>query len=100
MHAPSYDNVDADILQYRQFSDALYEFGDGMYPNEAEVYHNLDWKQEYWGPAERYGRLLNIKDEWDPENIFTCHHCVGSDREYTFHELPPLDESHSCRCAA
>ena len=28
---------------------------------------------------DRYNRLLTVKQLWDPDNLFWCHHCVGSD---------------------
>ena len=34
---------------------------------------------EYWGTMDRYNRLLRVKQQWDPDNLFWCHHCVGSD---------------------
>ena len=34
---------------------------------------------EYWGSMDRYNRLLRVKQRWDPDNLFWCHHCVGSD---------------------
>jgi hypothetical protein len=32
----------------------------------------------YWG-AEKYPRLLRIKYEYDPEGLFVCRHCAGSE---------------------
>ena len=54
----------------------LISFGRGSYLNEASAYLP-DWKTAYWGG--HYDELLRIKLIWDPSNIFTCHHCVGSD---------------------
>ena len=54
----------------------LTKFGRGTYLNEASPYLP-DWKTAYWGG--HYDKLLMIKKAWDPDNIFTCHHCVGSD---------------------
>ena len=33
--------------------------------------------QHQWG--EQYPRLLEIKRRLDPQGIFLCHHCVGSE---------------------
>lgn len=54
----------------------LIKFGNGSYFNNPSVYLP-DWKTAYWGG--HYDRLLAIKKAWDPNNVFTCHHCVGSD---------------------
>lgn len=51
--------------------------GQGAYANEAS-YFTEDWQQEFWG--ENYPRLLAIKREVDPENLFRVHHGVGSER--------------------
>ena len=59
------------------FGRRLRRFGNGEYPNEGDD-NNPDWKRDYWG-EENYKRLLAIKLKYDPENFFTCHHCVGSD---------------------
>jgi len=51
--------------------------GAGTYLNEAD-YFEPDWQQEFWGPS--YERLSQIKRKYDPEDLFFCHHCVGSER--------------------
>ena len=65
-----YTNIAEDLTKQ------LIKFGRGTYLNEASPYLP-DWKTAYWGG--HYDRLLAIKNVWDPDNIFTCHHCVGSD---------------------
>jgi len=50
--------------------------GAGSYVNEAD-YFEPDWQNSFWGV--NYPRLLSIKQKYDPHNIFTCHHCVGSE---------------------
>lgn len=47
----------------------------GTYGNEAD-YFLEDWQKNLWG--NHYPRLLEIKQKYDPEHIFSCHHCVGS----------------------
>lgn len=47
-----------------------------MYVNEAWK-DNPYWQDDFWGP--NYERLLSVKLRFDPENFFTCHHCVGSE---------------------
>jgi hypothetical protein len=49
----------------------------GTYVNETD-YFEPNWQQEFWG--ENYKRLLEIKRKYDPEDLFFCHHCVGSER--------------------
>lgn len=52
--------------------------GTGAYVNEAD-YFEPDWQQSFWG--EHYGRLLDIKHRYDPDGLFWCHHCVGSENQ-------------------
>jgi FAD/FMN-containing dehydrogenase len=49
--------------------------GGGAYVNEAD-YFEPDWQRSFWG--DNYGRLLDVKHKYDPDGLFTCHHCVGS----------------------
>jgi FAD/FMN-containing dehydrogenase len=49
----------------------------GSYVNETD-YFEPDWQRSLWGA--HYARLLAIKRRYDPTNVFTCHHCVGSER--------------------
>jgi len=46
------------------------------YPNEAD-YHETGWQALGWGP--NYPRLLEIKRKYDPNNLFSVHHGVGSE---------------------
>jgi FAD/FMN-containing dehydrogenase len=48
----------------------------GSYVNETD-YFEPDWQRSFWG--DNYPRLLAIKRAYDPANLFTCHHCVGSE---------------------
>ena len=50
--------------------------GAGSYVNETD-YFEPNWQQEFWGA--NYERLLQIKRKYDPEGLFYCHHCVGSE---------------------
>lgn len=47
----------------------------GTYINECD-YFEQNWQQDFWG--EHYPRLLEIKQKYDPDNFFKCHHSVGS----------------------
>ncbi|API86481.1 FAD-binding protein [Francisella uliginis] len=48
----------------------------GTYANEAD-YFQKDWQKVFWG--DNYSHLLNIKNKYDPQGLFYCHHCVGSE---------------------
>ncbi|MGH9885359.1 MAG: BBE domain-containing protein, partial [bacterium] len=48
----------------------------GSYVNETD-YFEPSWQTEFWG--DNYPRLLAIKRKYDPNNLFVCHHCVGSE---------------------
>jgi len=50
--------------------------GAGTYAAEAD-YFEPDWQQAFWGP--NYDRLLSIKRQVDPDNLFRVHHGVGSE---------------------
>jgi hypothetical protein len=63
--------------------------------------HNFakdDWKERYWGGIETYNRLLNVKNVYDPYNIFTCYHCIGYDYDFYGPE-PALCGTSSCSCS-
>jgi len=49
----------------------------GAYVNEASKYQP-DWQATFWG--ENYERLLKIKRAVDPDDVFWCVPCVGSER--------------------
>ncbi|MGD9591084.1 MAG: FAD-binding protein [Candidatus Berkiella sp.] len=49
----------------------------GSYANEAD-YFQKDWQNEFWGT--NYSKLYDIKQKYDPEGLFYCHHCVGSEQ--------------------
>ena len=51
--------------------------GAGAYFNEAD-YFEPGWQEQFWG-IDNYNKLLNIKSAWDPEGLFTCYNCVGSE---------------------
>jgi len=53
-----------------------YELGSGAYFGESALVME-DWKQRYWG--DNYDDLLAVKRQYDPDNLFWCHNCVGSD---------------------
>lgn len=61
--------------------------GSGSYLNEADRLEP-DWQQSFWG--NKYARLLEIKKELDPRDIFWAHNAVGSEgwRVESFDGLP------------
>ena len=48
----------------------------GAYLNEADK-EEENWQDSFWG--ENYGRLSQIKKKWDPDGVFWCRPCVGSE---------------------
>ena len=66
--------------------------GSGAYFNQAE-HHKKDWQESFWG-MENYKKLLGIKLKWDPDHLFYCHNCVGSE---FFEEGGMCLRSHSVR---
>ena len=48
----------------------------GTYVNETD-YFLPQWQQAFWG--KNYEKLLAIKKKYDPDGLFYCHHCVGSE---------------------
>lgn len=59
--------------------------GAGSYLNEADI-NEPNWQQSFFGT--HYDRLKAIKNKVDPNHLFICHHCVGSE---------DWDESLNCR---
>ena len=68
------------IKAMRGYGDKMYTIGEGIFISEPDE-DNDNWKEEYWGPGENYDRLLRTKQKYDPDQMFWCHHCVGSDLE-------------------
>jgi FAD/FMN-containing dehydrogenase len=48
----------------------------GSYVNETDWFEP-EWQRSFWGG--NYPRLAEIKRKYDPEGLFYCHHCVGSE---------------------
>merc|ERR1719445_27060 len=66
------------VTGFNETDMSYYALGENSYFSESAYIHAGDsWKQRYWGT--NYDKLLAIKKKWDPENIFWCRHCVGSD---------------------
>ena len=50
----------------------------GSYMNEADP-NEANWQQKFFGTIEIYNQLKSIKNTVDPNGIFVCEKCVGSD---------------------
>ncbi|KAH9877787.1 Zinc finger E-box-binding homeobox 1 [Plenodomus biglobosus] len=50
--------------------------GSGAYVNEAD-WRDPNWQDNFWG--ENYGKLVSIKEKWDPEDLFYTTVGVGSE---------------------
>jgi hypothetical protein len=48
------------------------------YMNEGSP-NEPDWQQKFFGSMEIYNRLKSIKNAVDPNGLFVCKNCVGSD---------------------
>jgi hypothetical protein len=48
----------------------------GAYVNECDYFLD-DWQRAFWGT--NYPRLDRIKRRYDPDDLFTVHHGVGSE---------------------
>jgi FAD/FMN-containing dehydrogenase len=51
--------------------------GAGAYVSESN-YFQPDWERAYWGA--NHARLAAVKQQYDPDGLFTVHHGVGSER--------------------
>lgn len=51
--------------------------GSGSYLNEIDAEYRGDWKKELYGI--NYGRLLGVKNKYDPDHLLYAHFGVGSD---------------------
>lgn len=41
-------------------------------------YDDREFQLSHWGD-EVYTKLLAVKRKYDPDGLFICHHCVGSE---------------------
>ena len=48
----------------------------GAYISESDP-TTTDWQQTFW--ADKYPTLLATKEKWDPDGVFFCIPCVGSE---------------------
>eukprot|EP01084_Bolivina_argentea_P189040 325228_1 len=74
----SQEIVDNAVAFSNKYEMKLREYGMGIYSNEENPQcYDCDWKQQFWG--SHYNKLLKVKKRWDPNQVFWCSHCVGSD---------------------
>eukprot|EP00040_Diaphanoeca_grandis_P016456 m.84873 g.84873 ORF g.84873 m.84873 type:complete len:1140 (-) comp25818_c2_seq1:55-3474(-) len=58
-----------------ELNETLYTLSNYSYFSESPYYmHN--WGDRYWG-SENFAQLQDVKQKYDPLNIFWCHHCIG-----------------------
>lgn len=50
----------------------------GAYMNEADS-NEVHWQEKFFGSQEHYQRLKTIKQRVDPQGLFVCRRCVGSE---------------------
>ena len=81
------DNTSSDIRKYavsimNDFAErVLKKYSKWVYWNEPQHdFQSDDWKERYWGGMDNYNRLLAVKKQVDPGNVFTCYHCIGYER--------------------
>ncbi|CAE6494697.1 unnamed protein product [Rhizoctonia solani] len=68
--------VKQDVTSVTQQLGALGGLDEAAYFNEADP-GEPQWKRAFFG--SHYDRLLKIKQQVDPQGVFTCNRCVGSD---------------------
>eukprot|EP01135_Chromosphaera_perkinsii_P009968 Nk52_evm3s1992 gene=Nk52_evmTU3s1992 len=73
--APGLHQAAMDVHSFSDY-DILYSLSDMSVQNHANRY-DPKWQTRFWGG--NYDRLLKIKSHYDPDNLFWCRHCVGSE---------------------
>ncbi|KTD50787.1 FAD-dependent oxidoreductase [Legionella quateirensis] len=76
-HKPNLAQARESALKAKQAMELIHRLSPdaGTYGNEADYFLN-DWQKALWG--SNYEQLLQIKRHYDPNNLFNCHHCIGS----------------------
>jgi FAD/FMN-containing dehydrogenase len=76
----------------------LKKYSSWVYWNEPQRnFPANDWKERYWGGLENYNKLLAVKNKYDPDNFFSCYHCVGYER--VDNENPSVCPTDECTCS-
>lgn len=69
--------------------------GGGGYASEGDV-NEADFKLNFYG--DKYARLLEIKEKYDPESLFYANKGVGSDAWYVTDQLHGLPTQNGKLC--
>lgn len=86
----THDSVNLYVDQWRALTP-----GSGAYMNEADV-EEPNWQASFFG--DKYSRLLDIKNKWDPWGIFWAPTTVGSEGwEVTTADGVPSQNGPLCR---
>jgi hypothetical protein len=67
--------------------------GGGAYQNEADTFEP-DPAGSFWG-MDNYYNLLAWKQKMDPQNLLTCHQCIGWDKTDARYSCYPADPNGS-----
>eukprot|EP00004_Rigifila_ramosa_P022888 TRINITY_DN634_c0_g1_i7.p1 TRINITY_DN634_c0_g1~~TRINITY_DN634_c0_g1_i7.p1 ORF type:complete len:571 (-),score=80.38 TRINITY_DN634_c0_g1_i7:37-1749(-) len=67
-------------LVRRSDMDQLYSLGSKTYFSES-AYDMPDWKTRLWDEDD-YAKLLEIKRQIDPTQVFWCRHCIGDEESF------------------
>lgn len=70
--------------------------GAGAYDSEGDV-NEVDFKQSFYG-LDKYARLLEVKDKYDPTGLFYANKGVGSDAWYVTGQLSGLPTQNGRLC--
>ena len=73
-----WQGITSEQIQFAQavLNNATTTFGTAAYYNE-DYGLEKSWQQSFFGA--NYERLLQIKDQVDPNRVFNCRQCVGSE---------------------
>ena len=84
LSGPRAASLAAELDVVRQTLDAAFPVEDaggnpvsGSYVNEGD-WLDPHWQLSFWG-RKNYARLLTIKNLYDPDGLFVCPRCVGSE---------------------
>lgn len=70
------EHIKSKVTELTQKAGDIAGLNHAGYFNEADP-REPQWKRAFFGP--HYPRLLKIKQQVDPNGLFTCNRCVGSD---------------------
>jgi len=102
MPTQTQDEFDKAVMDLQDYGNTIYPkyaVDNFIYWNDALHTHSNgnDWKERYWGGLDNYNRLLQVKQKYDPDNTFTCYHCVGWNLDDTTE--PVICPKNDCSCS-